>query len=110
MKRKARISTLLATLFLVSPMALAQTAPHNGAPQNSQTTANAKTFSQQELDQLLAPIALYPDALLAQILMGATYPLEIVQAARWVWTIRNLPARRWKMPWRSSRGIRRSRR
>lgn len=41
-------------------------------------------FRQEELDQLLAPIALYPDALLAQILMGSTYPLEVVQAARWV--------------------------
>src|SRR5574337_215600 len=42
------------------------------------------TFQQEELDQLLAPIALYPDALLAQILMASTYPLEVVQAARWV--------------------------
>jgi len=42
------------------------------------------TFRQGELDQLLAPIALYPDALLAQILMASTYPLEVVQAARWV--------------------------
>ena len=40
-------------------------------------------FSQQELDQMLAPIALYPDALLSQILMAATYPVEVVQAARW---------------------------
>lgn len=40
-------------------------------------------FSQQELDQMLAPIALYPDPLLSQILMAATYPLEVVQAARW---------------------------
>ena len=32
---------------------------------------------------MLAPIALYPDALLAQILMAATYPLEVVEAARW---------------------------
>lgn len=40
-------------------------------------------FSQQELDQMLAPIALYPDSLLTQILMASTYPLEIVQAARW---------------------------
>ena len=46
--------------------------------------ASAKTFSQQELDQILAPIALYPDALLAQIFMASTYPLEIVEAARWV--------------------------
>jgi hypothetical protein len=44
----------------------------------------AKTFSQQELDQLLAPIALYPDALLAQIFMASTYPLEVIEAARWV--------------------------
>ena len=43
-----------------------------------------KTFSQEELDQLLAPIALYPDALLAQLLMASTYPLEVVEAARWV--------------------------
>jgi len=40
-------------------------------------------YTQQELDQMLAPIALYPDALLSDILMAATYPLEVVQAARW---------------------------
>ncbi|TVR51745.1 MAG: DUF3300 domain-containing protein [Puniceicoccaceae bacterium] len=40
-------------------------------------------FTQAELDQMLAPIALYPDVLLAQILIAATYPLEVVQAARW---------------------------
>jgi len=42
-----------------------------------------KTFSQQDLDQLLAPVALYPDALLAQVFMASTYPLEVVQADRW---------------------------
>ncbi len=41
------------------------------------------SYSQQNLDQMLAPIALYPDALLSQILMAATYPLEVVEAARW---------------------------
>ena len=45
-----------------------------------------KSFSQEELDQLLAPIALYPDALLAQILMASTYPLEVVSAERWIAT------------------------
>ncbi len=40
-------------------------------------------FRQEELDQMLAPIALYPDSLLSQILMASTYPLEVVQAARW---------------------------
>ncbi len=47
-------------------------------------------FRQEELDQMLAPIALYPDSLLAQILMAATYPLEVVQADRWTKANRNL--------------------
>jgi uncharacterized protein DUF3300 len=42
-----------------------------------------QAYSQAELDQMLAPIALYPDALLSQVLMAATYPLEVVEAARW---------------------------
>jgi Protein of unknown function (DUF3300) len=37
----------------------------------------------EQLDQLVAPVALYPDALLAEILMASTYPLEVVQADRW---------------------------
>ena len=45
---------------------------------------DSKPPSEEELNQLVAPIALYPDALLAQILMASTYPLEVVQAARWV--------------------------
>jgi hypothetical protein len=46
--------------------------------------APAKTFKQEELDQLLAPIALHPDSLLTQIFMASTYPIELVQAERWV--------------------------
>lgn len=42
-----------------------------------------KPFSAEELDQILAPIALYPDPLLSQVMMAATYPLEVVEAARW---------------------------
>ncbi len=41
-------------------------------------------LSQEELDALLAPIALYPDQLLAQVLMAATFPLDVVEAARFV--------------------------
>lgn len=41
-------------------------------------------YQPQQLDQMLAPIALYPDPLLAQILMASTYPLEVVEAARWM--------------------------
>ncbi|MEO8719131.1 MAG: DUF3300 domain-containing protein [Burkholderiales bacterium] len=39
-------------------------------------------YTQAELDQMLAPIALYPDSLLSQVLMASTYPLEVVEAAR----------------------------
>ena len=42
-----------------------------------------RSYSQAELDQMLAPVALYPDALLWQVLMAATYPLDVVEAARW---------------------------
>lgn len=41
-------------------------------------------YSHQELAQMLAPVALYPDALLAQVLMASTYPVEVVEAERWV--------------------------
>jgi hypothetical protein len=36
----------------------------------------------EELDQLLAPIALYPDSLLSNVLMASTYPMEVVEAER----------------------------
>ena len=50
----------------------------------AQSESKEKPFKQEELDQLLAPIALYPDSLLTQIFMASTYPLEVVQAGRWV--------------------------
>ncbi len=54
-----------------------------------ESTGPAK-FKQEELDQMLAPIALYPDALLGQVLIASTYPLEIVQADRWAKANKNL--------------------
>ncbi|MBL6459151.1 DUF3300 domain-containing protein [Belnapia sp. T6] len=48
------------------------------------TTPGEERLTQPQLEQLLAPVALYPDGLLAQILMAATYPLELVEAARWL--------------------------
>ena len=71
-----------ASLALPLPAQVPPPAPASspaGAPQQQ----GAKAFSQAELDQLMAPIALYPDALLAQVLMASTYPLQIVEAARW---------------------------
>jgi hypothetical protein len=50
------------------------------APPPPQTVA----YASAQLDQMLAPIALYPDPLVAQILMASTYPLEVVEASRWL--------------------------
>ncbi len=62
-------------------------AAHAGHAQGAQPSAgsgqSAPVFKAEELDQIFAPIALYPDELLAQVLMASTYPLEIVQAERW---------------------------
>jgi Protein of unknown function (DUF3300) len=52
-------------------------------PPISAPASPAQLLTQAQLDQLVAPIALYPDPLLAQILMASTYPLEVVEAARW---------------------------
>jgi len=50
----------------------------------AQDAGTKGTYSKQELDQMLASIALYPDSLLAQILIAATYPDQIAEANRWV--------------------------
>jgi len=64
-------------------------APPYGVGQNT-TGASPNAFSEEQLAQMLAPIALYPDELLAQILMASTYPLEVVQASRWATQNKNL--------------------
>ncbi|MFZ0242741.1 MAG: DUF3300 domain-containing protein, partial [Desulfobacterales bacterium] len=74
--RKKRFVTHILAAFL----ALSLTIPQGVVAQSGK---GEKPFKQEELDQFLAPIALYPDSLLAQILMAATYPLEVVQAGRW---------------------------
>src|SRR5580698_9318133 len=73
MNRSLRlVALLIGLLSLVSLNALAQAVPAG------------QTLSEGQLDQLTAPIALYADPLLGQILMAATYPLEVVEAHRWL--------------------------
>src|SRR5262249_60404186 len=71
---------------LISPLGVAVQAQSTTAPTGAGTGSSATDkppLKQEELDQLLAPIALYPDSLLTQMLMASTYPLEVVQADRW---------------------------
>jgi len=76
------ITCLLVCALGAPPAALAQ-APVAALSPYTAPAANAPIFNQQQLDQMLAPVALYPDALLSQVLMAATYPTEVVEAARW---------------------------
>lgn len=55
----------------------------DGVRRNAWAQEPDQKLSAEQLDQILAPIALYSDALLAQTLMAASYPLEVVDAARW---------------------------
>lgn len=64
-------------MLLVFAVSAALTWQHSALAQSS------RIFNQEELDQMLAPIALYPDPLLSQILMASTYPIEVGEAARW---------------------------
>jgi hypothetical protein len=88
-----RLRVLAQTLpfLLIAPVALAQ-APAAKAPSRTQATAalnqpanpGAAHYTRQQIDQLVAPIALYPDQLLSQVLMAATYPQQIVEASQWL--------------------------
>src|SRR3970282_708970 len=68
------MKTLAARLLLSISLGAAQAPAFSDASEGD---------SQQQLAQMLARIALHPDPLLSQILMASTYPLEVVQAARW---------------------------
>lgn len=75
-----------AFLFLLPHIAAAQSPPQQ-APAPAQSDQLLKP---EQLDALVAPIALYPDTLLAEILMASTYPLEVVEAERWAEANKNL--------------------
>src|SRR5678815_4010853 len=79
--RKTILATLLAALA-AAPLAIAPVQVQAQAYPQPQAPAS-HIYTQAELDQMLAPVALYPDALLSQVLMAATYPIEVTEAARW---------------------------
>ncbi|CAM7826589.1 MULTISPECIES: DUF3300 domain-containing protein [Enterobacter] len=64
-----------------APVAQQPAAPAPAAAQPAPVTA--PTYTAAQIDQWVAPIALYPDALLSQILMASTYPANVIQAAQW---------------------------
>src|SRR4029077_4161918 len=82
----------VATFSVGSSPLHAQQATTQTEPQAATTTATttasaaapAAKIPNDQLDSLVAPIALYPDPLVAQILAASTYPLEIVQLEQWM--------------------------
>src|SRR5205085_9933939 len=87
-----RLRILVQTLpfLLIAPVALAQApakAPSRGqatAALNKPANPGAAHYTRQQIDQLVAPIALYPDQVLSQGLMAATYPQQVVEAEQWL--------------------------
>src|SRR5690349_13941065 len=80
-----RLVALVLPLLILTPFA---TSAQNQPPPTA--ASNEQLLKPEELDALVAPIALYPDTLLSQVLMASTYPLEVVQADRWATTNKNL--------------------
>src|SRR5271169_5499615 len=89
MKRKMSVAVAALAVVVAAGAADAQAPPaEQQGPSVPQPEARSP-LTPERLDQMLAPIALYPDELLGQILMAATYPLEVVEAARWLQAPRN---------------------
>src|SRR5882724_2693582 len=78
-----KIIALLSVLLVGSLGAFAQDQPPAPPPPG-------QALSPDQLNDLVAPIALYPDPLLSQVLAASTYPLEIVEAGQWLQQNRNL--------------------
>src|SRR6186713_425297 len=77
-----RAIAVLCAVLLIPSNVVASALPH---PQAATTTASAAArIPNDQLDSLVAPIALYPDPLLAQVLAASTYPLEIIQLQQWM--------------------------
>src|SRR5215472_14552159 len=81
-KRLPLLLALLALPIVAQAQSPAPPPTHASAPPPAQN--DQQLLKPEQLDALLAPIALFPDALLAQILMASTYPLEVIEAERWV--------------------------
>ena len=74
-----RVTATVCAVLLIPSSGFSAALRHPQAPAAATTTASAARIPNDQLDSLVAPIALYPDPLLAQVLAASTYPLEIVQ-------------------------------
>ena len=78
-----RPGKLALTISLLLPLIVGCTTTQAVDQPSYSTTTTQASFSEAQLDSLLAPIALYPDTVLSHMLIASTYPLEVVEADRW---------------------------
>jgi hypothetical protein len=91
MRRLSAVSAFLALALLsFTTTAPAQEQPSPPQPQAQTPAVPQQVWSADQLDNLVAPVALYPDPLLSQVLVASTYPLEVVEASQWLQRNRNL--------------------
>src|SRR5437899_5209634 len=84
------IALLCVALFAPANSAIAQAQQAQSQVMTTTTTEEAPKIPNDQLDSLVAPIALYPDPVLSQTLVASTYPLEIVQLQQWMEKNNNL--------------------
>src|SRR6516164_1930420 len=116
LRRAVKVASLILWFFVLTPsavMAQNQQAPSAAPPSQSTPAASPaqpaptaappaqpapaeKLLKPEELEALVAPIALYPDNLLSLVLMASTYPVEVVQADRWATENKKLKGERLK--------------
>lgn len=89
-RRALSIGCALLLLPVVAFMVAQEPPPPPDQAPPEQTGPPPQALPPEQLANLVAPIALYPDSLLSQVLVAATYPLEIVEAAQWLQQNRNL--------------------
>src|SRR5580693_5321935 len=85
-KFRSRAAQSLTVVLCVLMLAFGDTASYASPArqQDAQADQEAPKIPNDQLDSLVAPIALYPDPLLAQVLAASTYPLEIMQLQQWL--------------------------
>ncbi|HEY7098064.1 MAG TPA: DUF3300 domain-containing protein [Terriglobales bacterium] len=88
--RLQSVVTLVCAAALIPGDVLAYRTPPSPAWQSSSGEQTAAKIPPEQLDSLVAPIALYPDPMLAQVLAASTYPLEIIQLQQWLEKNKNL--------------------
>src|SRR5258708_13497889 len=84
-----RLTAVMCSFVLV-PGNARLTQSDTASQQASAPAEEAPKIPDDQLDSLVAPIALYPDPLLAQVLAASTYPLEIIQLQQWLEKNKNL--------------------